>query len=78
MVAHWGHVLHNKESQESGLLTDAQCVELLPKYAGAALTVAKLNRGCLFHEIKKRLEECFGQTIKVTQAAMDELMSGTI
>lgn len=40
--------------------------------------MAKLNRGCLFHEIKKRLEECFGQTIKVTQAAMDELMSGTI
>ena len=26
--------LHNQESHESGLLTDAQCVELLPKYAG--------------------------------------------
>lgn len=78
MVAHLSHVLHNQESHESGLLTDALCVESLPKYAGAALTVAKLNKGCLFHEIKKRLEECFGQTIKVTQAAMDERMSGTI
>lgn len=40
--------------------------------------MVKLNRGCLFHEIMKRLEEGFGQTIKVTQAAMDELMSGTV
>ncbi|KAL9975234.1 hypothetical protein ACROYT_G012368 [Oculina patagonica] len=62
---------------ESDLLTDAQRVEYLPKFVtGEALEVVKRNRGCSFIDIMKTLEERFGQTIRVTQACIEDLVSG--
>lgn len=62
---------------ESDLLTDAQRVEYLPKFVtGEALEVVKRNRGCSFSDIMKTLEERFGQTIRVTQACIEDLVSG--
>ena len=63
---------------ESDLLTDAQRVEYLPKFVtGEALEVVKRNRGCSFNDIMKTLEERFGQTIRVTQACIEDLVAGT-
>ena len=62
---------------ESDLLTDAQRVEYLPKFVtGEALEVVKRNRGCSFNDIMKTLEERFGQTIRVTQACIEDLVAG--
>ena len=61
---------------ESDLLTDAQCVEYLLKFVtGEALEVVKRNRGCSFNDIMKTLEECFGQTIKIMQACIEDLVA---
>ncbi|KAL9979138.1 hypothetical protein ACROYT_G016753 [Oculina patagonica] len=63
--------------EKSDLLTDAQRVEYLPKFVtGEALEVVKRNRGCSFIDIMKTLEERFGQTIRVTQARIEDLESG--
>ena len=62
---------------ESDLLTDAQRVEYLPKFVtGEALEVVKRNRGCSFNDIMKTLEERFGQTIRVIQACIEDLVAG--
>lgn len=62
---------------ESDLLTDAQRVEYLPKFVtGEALEVVKRNRGCSFNDSMKTLEERFGQTIRVTQACIEDLVAG--
>ena len=62
---------------ESALLTDAQRVEYLPKFVtGEALEVVKRNRGCSFNNIMKTLEERFGQTIRITQACIEDLVAG--
>ena len=62
---------------ESDLLTDAQRVEYLPKFVtGEALEVVKRNRGCSFNDLMKTLEERFGQTIRVTQACIEDLVAG--
>jgi len=62
---------------ESDLLTDAHRVEYLPKFVtGEALEVVKRNRGCSFNNIMKTLEERFGQTIRVTQACIEDLVAG--
>ncbi|EDO31062.1 predicted protein [Nematostella vectensis] len=62
---------------EGGFLTDAQRPEYLPKFVtGEALDVVKHNRGCSFEDIMKTLEKRYGQTIHVTQAFIDELVSG--
>lgn len=58
------------------LLTDAQCVEYLPKFVTKeALEVVKQNRGSPFNNIMKTLEECFGKKIRVTQACIEDLVS---
>lgn len=58
------------------LLTDAQCVEYLPKFVTKeALEVVKQNRGSPFNNIMKTLEECFGKTIRATQACIEDLVS---
>ena len=62
---------------EGDLLTDAQRVEYLPKVVtGEALEVVKRNRGCSFSDIIETLKERFGQTIRVTQACIEDLVSG--
>ena len=62
---------------ESDLLTDPHCIEYLPEFVtGEALEVVKCNRGCSFNEIMKALEERFGQTIRITQACIEDLVSG--
>ena len=62
---------------EDDLLTDAQRVEYLPKFVtGEALEVVRRNRGCSFNDIMKTLEERFGQAIRVTQACVEDLVSG--
>ena len=62
---------------ESELLTDAQRVEYLPKFLkGEALEVIKRNRGSSYSELMKILEERFGRPIQVTQACIEELVSG--
>ena len=62
---------------ESDLLTDAQRIEYLPKFfTGEALEVVTRNRGCSFNDIMKTLEERFGQTIRVTQACIEDLVAG--
>ena len=38
--------------------------------------MVKRNRGCSFNDIMKTLEEHFGQTIRVTQACIEELVAG--
>ena len=62
----------------SDLLTDAQSIEYLLKFVtGEALEVVKRNRGCSFNDIMKTLEERFGQTIRITQASIEDLVSGS-
>ena len=62
---------------ESDLLTGAQRVEYLPKFVtGEALDVVKRNRGSSFKDIMKTLEERFGRTIRITQACIEDLVSG--
>ena len=62
---------------EGDFLTDAQRVEYLPKFVtGEALEVVKRNRGCSFNDIMKTLEERFGQTIRVMQACIEDLVAG--
>ena len=62
---------------KSDLLTDAQRVEYLPRFVtGEDLEVLKRNRGCSFNDIMKTLEERFGQTIRVTQACIEDLVAG--
>ena len=59
------------------LLTDTQRVEYLPKFVtGEALEVVKRNRGCSFTDSMKTLEERFGQTIRITQACIEDLVAG--
>ena len=38
--------------------------------------MVRRNRGCSFSEIMKTLEERFGQTIRVTQACIEDLVAG--
>ena len=53
-------------------------MEYLPKFVtGEALDVVKRNRGCSFSDVIKTLEERYGQTIRVTQACIEELVSGS-
>ncbi|PFX25687.1 hypothetical protein AWC38_SpisGene9681 [Stylophora pistillata] len=62
---------------ESELLTDAQRVEYLPKFLkGEALKVIQRNRGCSYDDLMKTLEERFGQPIQVSQACIEDLVSG--
>ena len=62
---------------EGDLLNDAQRVEYLPKFVtGEALEVIKRNRGCSFSDIIETLKERFGQTTRVTQECIEDLVSG--
>lgn len=58
------------------MFTDVHRVEYLPKFvSGEALEVVKRNKGCSFCDIIKTLGERFGQTIRVTQACIEDLAS---
>ena len=62
---------------EGDLLTDAQRVKYLPKFVtGEALEVVKRKRGYSFSDIIETLKERFGQAIRVTQACIEDLLSG--
>lgn len=66
----------NRTYLEGDLFTDAHRVEYLPKFvSGEALEVVKRNKGCSFCDIIKTLGERFGQTIRVTQACVEDLAS---
>ena len=66
-----------QEHLESDLLTDAQRVEYLPKFlSGDALEVVKRNRGCSYDDLLSILESRYGQPIQVSQACIEDLISG--
>jgi hypothetical protein len=66
-----------KEHLETELLSDAQRVEYLPKFlCGDALEVIKRNRGCSYKDLVHILETRFGRPIQVSQACIEELVSG--
>ena len=65
------------EHLESQFLSDAQRVEYLPKFlCGDALEVIKRNRGCLYDDLVNILENRYGRPIQVSQACIEELVSG--
>ncbi|XP_022784666.1 LOW QUALITY PROTEIN: uncharacterized protein LOC111325175 [Stylophora pistillata] len=62
---------------ESELLNDAQRVDYLPKFLkGEALKVIQRNRGCSYDDLMRTLKERFGQPIQVSQAYIEDLVSG--
>jgi hypothetical protein len=66
-----------KEHLETELLSDAQRVEYLSKFlCGDALEVIKRNRGCSYKDLVHILETRFGRPIQVSQACIEELVSG--
>ena len=59
------------------MLSDAQKVEYLPKFlCGEALEVVRRNRGCNFKTLMDTLEEGYGQSIRIAQACIEDLVSG--
>ncbi|XP_028513775.1 uncharacterized protein LOC110239139 [Exaiptasia diaphana] len=66
-----------REHLETEHLSDAQRVEYLPKFlCGEALEVVKRNRGCSYQDLVNILETRYGQPIQVSQACIEELISG--
>ena len=58
-------------------MSDAQRVEYLPKFLyGDALEVVRRNRSCSYDDLIKTLKNRYGRPIQVSQACIEELVSG--